>query len=149
MHEITSYNTDLNENVNMIEVTPRAMHLLNDFFKDTEKKPVRIFVKLGGCGIRSFGVALEKQKKSDEVININGHTFILDKKLWDQVKPLKIDADRIAFRISGNGIQPNSGCGTCSFMCGINGSGRCIGDCGNCQLPCAGGRRIRADNGQN
>ena len=131
----------------MIEVTERAMRLLDDFFKDTEKKPVRIFVKLGGCGIRSFGVALEKQKKSDEVINVNGYTFILDKKLWDQVKPIKIDADSIAFRISGNGIQPNSGCGTCSYMCGANGSGRCIGDCVNCKLPCSIGQKLREGNG--
>ena len=149
MHEITSYNTDLNENVNMIEITQRAMRLLNDFFKDTEKKPVRIFVKLGGCGIRSFGVALEKQKKSDETININGYTFIVDKKLWDQVKPIKIDADRIAFRISGNGIQPNSGCGACSFMCGVSGSGRCIGDCDSCKLLCANSRKIGVHNRQN
>lgn len=140
------YNTDLNENVNMIEVTERAMRLLNSFFKDTEKKPVRIFVKLGGCGIRSFGVALEKQEESDEVFKINGFTFIIDKKLWDQVKPVKIDADSIAFRISGNGIQPNSGCGTCSFMCGLSGSGRCTGDCDSCKLLCANSQKISEDN---
>ena len=145
MNEIVSYNTDLNENVNMIEITPRAMHLLDDFFRDIEKKPVRIFVKLGGCGIRSFGVALEKQKKNDETININGYTFIIAKKLWDKVKPVKIDADSIAFRISGNGIQPNSGCGTCSYMCGVNGRGRCIGDCTNCRLPCSGGKKLREE----
>lgn len=129
----------------MIEITERAIRLLNDFFKDTEKKPVRIFVKLGGCGIRSFGVALEKQKKSDEVININDFTFIIDKKLWDQVKPIKIDADSIAFRISGNGIQANNGCGACSFMCGLSGSGRCIGDCDSCKLVCANSRKIGLD----
>lgn len=147
MNEITpvDYNTDPGENVNMIKVTPRAMRLLDDFFKNTEKKPVRIFLKLGGCGIRSFGVALEKQKKSDEVFNINGFTFIVDKGLWDRFKPLKIDADRIAFRISGSGIQANSGCGTCGYMCGVNGSGRCSGDCMNCGLPCAHGRKIRAE----
>ncbi len=137
-------NTDYNRNVNMIEVTQRAMLLLNDFFKDKEINPVRIFVKLGGCGIRSFGVAVENPKKNDEVIPVNGFTFIMEKGLWDKVKPIKVDADRISLRISGNGIQPNSGCGTCSYMCGLNGTARCSGDCLNCSLPCAHGQRVRA-----
>lgn len=139
------YNTDNSKNVNMIEVTPRAILLLKDFFKDKDIKPVRIFVKLGGCGIRSFGVAVEKPKKNDEVISVNEFTFIIEKGLWDKVKPVKIDADRISFRISGNGIQPNSGCGTCSFMCGLKGTARCSGDCINCSLPCAHGQRMRGE----
>lgn len=127
----------------MIEITPRAILLLKDFFKDKEIEPVRIFVKLGGCGIRSFGVAFEKPKNNDEVFSVKGFTFIVEKELLDQLKPIKIDADSISFRISGNGIQPNSGCGTCSYMCGLNGTARCSGDCLNCCLPCAHGQRIR------
>lgn len=137
------HNTDINKNVNMIEVTPRAMVLLKDFFKDRDITPVRIFVKLGGCGIRSFGVSLEEPKKNDEVISINGITFIIEKGLWNKVKPIKVDADSISFRISGNGIQPNSGCGTCSYLCGLNGTARCSGDCTNCSFPCAHGKRAR------
>lgn len=145
MHEMSSPDngTDQEKNVNMIEVTPRAELLLNNFFKDNMKKPIRLFVKLGGCGIRSFGVALEKQRKNDEILNEKGFTFIIEKKIWDQLKPIKIDADKISLRISGAGILPNSGCGTCSFMCGVSGNGRCSGDCLNCDLPCAHGRRIR------
>ena len=140
----TGYNTDNNKNVNTLEVTPRAILLLKEFFDDKEIKPVRIFVKLGGCGIRSFGVAVEKPKKNDKVITVNGFTFILEKRLWDKVNPIKVDADKISFRISGNGIQPNSGCGTCSYMCGLNGTARCSGDCINCNLPCTHGQRVRA-----
>lgn len=47
---------------NIIEVTPRAERLLEECFKDREKSPIRLFVKIGGCGIRSFGVAIEKRK---------------------------------------------------------------------------------------
>ena len=140
------HNTDNDRNVNMIEVTHRAKLLFKDFFKNREIKPVRIFVKLGGCGIRSFGVGLEKKKPTDEVIKINQFTLIVDKKFLDLVKPIKIDADTISFRISGNGIQPNSGCGTCGYLCGFNGSGRCIGDCLKCRLPCSRGKRIKAEN---
>ena len=135
----TEHNTDYNKKVNMIKVTPRALLLLNNFFKGRDIKPVRIFVKLGGCGIRSFGIAVEKPKKNDAVISVDGFTFIIEKGLWDRVKPIKVDADSISFRISGNGIQPNSGCGTCSYMCGLNGTARCSGDCINCKHPCAHG----------
>ena len=140
----TEHNTDYNKKVNMIKVTPRAHLLLNNFFKGKDIKPVRIFVKLGGCGIRSFGIAVEKPKKNDAVISVDGFTFIIEKGLWDRVKPIKVDADSISFRISGNGIQPNSGCGTCSYMCGLNGTARCSGDCLRCSLPCAHGQRVRA-----
>ncbi len=140
----TEDNTDYHKNVNRFDVTPRAILLLKDFFRDKEIKPVRIFVKLGGCGIRSFGVAVEKPEKNDKVIPVNGFTFIIDKRLWDKVKPVKIDADKISFRISGNGIQPNSGCGACGFMCGLSGTARCSGNCINCRLPCAHGQRVRA-----
>jgi Fe-S cluster assembly iron-binding protein IscA len=151
VNEMTSvnYNTDPNENANMIEVTSRAINLLKDFFKDSQIKPVRIFVKLGGCGIRSFGVALEEPKKQDVVIKVHDFTFIIDKCVWNQVKPIKIDADSIAFRISGKGIQAVSGCGTCGYMCGVNGSGRCTGDCLNCRLPCTRGKRLRAEKRKN
>ena len=141
----TDHNTDIDKNVNMIELTSRAMLLLEDYFKDKNINPVRIFVKLGGCGIRSFNIALEKPKKNDVVISVNGFTFIIEKGLWDKVKPIKVDADSISFRISGNGIQPNSGCGTCSYMCGLNGTARCSGDCINCTLPCAHGKRVRSE----
>ncbi len=40
---------------------------------------------------------------------VEGFTFIIDKELWKDVRPLKVDADSISFRISGNGIEPNTG----------------------------------------
>jgi Fe-S cluster assembly iron-binding protein IscA len=139
----TEHNTDIIKNVNTIEVTPKAIRLLKDFFKGKDIKPIRIFVKLGGCGIRSFGVAVEKRKKNDEVFSVNGFTFIIEKGIWEKVKPIQVDADSIFFRISGSGIQPNNGCGTCSYMCGLNGTSRCSGDCVNCSLPCSHGQRVR------
>ncbi|NLD38135.1 MAG: hypothetical protein GX654_14815 [Desulfatiglans sp.] len=121
----------------MIDITPRAILLLKDFFKNRKPGHVRILITLGGCGIRTFGVALEKPGKNDEVFTVEGFTFIIDKELWKDVRPLKVDADSISFRISGNGIEPNSGCGSCGLMCGLNGSRRCSGDCKNCTHPCS------------
>jgi Fe-S cluster assembly iron-binding protein IscA len=142
---IAEENRSCTSDLTMLEVTPRALRLLDSFFTDKAISPVRLFVKLGGCGIRSFGVALERPQKKDKIVSRDGYTFVIQKTLWDNVKPIRIDADRVSFRITGTGIQPNTGCGICGYACGLNGSSRCSGDCLACRLPCAHGHRARAD----
>lgn len=128
----------------MIDVTPRATLLMQKQFKDKAKQPLRLFVKLGACGIRSFGVSLEAPTASDRVFDIDGFEYVINKRLLKKVAPIKVDADMVGFRISGSGVHPPSGCGSCGYMCGANGGGRCSGDCVNCKLPCSHGRRVRA-----
>ncbi len=65
----------------MIEVTPKATQLMTNYFKNHKTEPVRIFVKMGGCGMRSLGVALESVEKSDDVFEIDGFTYIVDRRL--------------------------------------------------------------------
>lgn len=127
----------------MIEVTQRAIKLMAKLFKDKPKQPIRLFVKLGACGIRSFGVATETPTKADVLFEVEGYEFFISKRLLKNVAPLKVDADSVGFRISGSGVYPPSGCGSCGFMCGATGSGRCSGDCLTCKLPCSHGRRVR------
>ncbi len=128
----------------MLEVTPRAAKVVADYFKDREKSPIRIFVRLGGCGIRTFGVALEEAKKSDAVFEIGGFQYIINKKLLQMVQPILFDSDGIGFRLSGSGIAPPHGCGNCGNMCGVRGGRRCPGDCATCEYKCGHGRRLRA-----
>lgn len=127
----------------MIEVTQRAITLLGKLFKDKPKQPIHLFVKLGACGIRSFGVGLETPTKADVLLEVAGYEFFISKRLLKNVAPVKVDADLVGFRISGSGVYPPSGCGSCGFMCGATGAGRCSGDCLNCKLPCSHGRRVR------
>jgi Fe-S cluster assembly iron-binding protein IscA len=127
----------------MIEVTPRAIKLMAKLFKDKPKQPIHLFVKLGACGIRSFGVGLETPGKTDVILEVDGYEFFISKRLLKKVAPIKVDADLVGFRISGSGVYPPSGCGSCGFMCGASGSGRCSGDCLTCKLPCSHGRRVR------
>lgn len=125
----------------MIEVTPRATKLVDEYFREKKKKrPIRLFVKLGGCGIRSFGIALEKPKENDAVFTIDGFDYIIDKKLLEKVQPVKVDSDGFGFRISGSGVAPQHGCGNCGFVCG-DGT-RCSGDCVNCTHKCGHGIRM-------
>ena len=127
----------------MFEVTPRATRLITDHFKDREKSPIRVFVRIGGCGIRRFGVALEKPRNSDRIFNIDGTIFVINRKLYDMVRPIRMDADGIGFLISGSGIAPTGGCGVCGGMCGLHGASRCPADCARCPYQCAHGQRLK------
>jgi iron-sulfur cluster assembly protein len=132
---------DRAKNDGMLVVTPRASQLMRELFKERKKRALRIFVKLGGCGIRSFGVAPERPGESDHVFEIDGFRYIVDKGLLERVRPIKVDSDGFGFRISGSGISPHHGCGNCGFMCGDG--NRCSGDCATCSFHCSHGRRLR------
>ena len=125
----------------MITVTPRAVELLNDHLEDRERQTIRLFVRLGGCGIRTFGIALEPPRASDRVFQIDGFTFVINKNLYNLVQPITVDADGIGFRMSGCGVAPPHGCGNCGNMCGVRGGNRCPGDCKTCQFQCGHGKQ--------
>jgi iron-sulfur cluster assembly protein len=125
----------------MIEVTPKATKLVTGYFKDKPKKPIRIFVKIGGCGMRSLGVVLEETTEADELFHIEGFSYVIDRKLLKKIQPVKVDSDGICFRLSGNGLYPPTGCGACPYMCGANGGKRCSGVCATCEDPCPMGQR--------
>jgi iron-sulfur cluster assembly protein len=126
----------------MLEVTERAARLVAEYFKDKKRQPIRIFVRLGGCGIRTFGVALEEPKASDKIFEIKGQTYIINQKLLQLVQPIRFDSDGIGFRVSGSGVAPPHGCGNCGNMCGVRGGNRCPGDCATCKIQCGHGRRL-------
>lgn len=128
----------------MIEVTPRATDLVTKTFKTQHPSPIRIFVKMGGCGIRSLGVSLEKPTEADDIFNIAGHTYIIDRKLLKKIAPVKMDADGICFQLSGRGLYPPTGCGSCPYLCGAKGGKQCSGVCANCPDPCPTGLRHKA-----
>ncbi len=126
----------------MLKVSPKATKTMVAFFKDKKKQPIRIFMKMGGCGIRSFGIALENMLPADQSFEIDTFTYIIDRRLLKQYAPLSIDSDGLSFRISGNGIHPPIGCGTCGYGCGSRGGNRCTGVCKTCENPCPTGKRI-------
>jgi uncharacterized protein YneR len=128
----------------MIKVTAEATQAMADYFQGKEKLPVRIFLKIGGCGMRSFGVAVEEPQSSDQMFEVDGYTYIIESRLLKQYGPIKINSDGFSFRISGNGIHPPVGCGTCGYGCGSRGGSRCTGVCFSCKTPCPTGQRIRS-----
>jgi len=62
-------------------------------------------------------MALDEPKDNDEIVKSNGITYLVDKQLLDQVKPITIDFVESGwgsgFSIS-SGLKKAESCGTCS-----------------------------------
>ncbi|OEU50225.1 MAG: hypothetical protein BA866_02385 [Desulfobulbaceae bacterium S5133MH15] len=130
--------------LSLITVTPKATRAMVEHLQGEKKSTVRIFLKMGGCGMRSFGIVLEDTLPSDKIFEIAGVTYIIDRLLLKKFGPIRIDSDGFSFRLSGKGIHPPLGCGTCGYGCGTRGGTPCSGVCATCENPCPTGQRIRA-----
>ena len=66
-------------------------------------------------------MALDESRDGDEIFNQNGLTFMIEKALLEDVKPIKVDFVETP-RGSGYAIQSNlqkaDGCGGCGGECG-------------------------------
>jgi uncharacterized protein YneR len=128
----------------MIEITLAADQLLKEYLQNKKIQSIRLSLSIGGCGIRFFSVAVDKPRESDAQLTVNGHVFIIEDDLLYEYGPIKIDSDIFSFRISGGGIHPPNGCGTCPFGCSIRTKISCDGDCLSCKTPCISGQRTLA-----
>lgn len=76
----------------MLEVTDKATEMVKDFFKTRDKvEPLRIFVAGMGCSGPQLGMALDEATENDESFDVGGHTFLVEKKLLDEAKPIRVD----------------------------------------------------------
>jgi hypothetical protein len=59
-------------------------------------------------------MALDEPRESDQVFNVNGFQFIMEKDFYEKAKPVKVDYLGYGFRISSS-IQfaPGGGCSGC------------------------------------
>ena len=58
-------------------------------------------------------MALDEPKDSDEVYEIEGFKYIVDKDFMEKAKPVKIDFTSYGFKLSSN-IEFDSSCSSCS-----------------------------------
>jgi len=128
----------------MLKVTPKAALAIRECLQGKDSLSIRIFLTIGGCGMQSFGINLEARLPADAVFERDGLTYVVEQRIVKQYGPIVIDSDGIAFRLSGKGISPPTGCGTCAFQCGIRGGSRCTGVCTSCEAPCPTGLKIRS-----
>ena len=76
----------------MLTVTEQAQGAFKDYFsKQNVNSPIRIFLSQGGWSGPSLALALDESKETDNVFEINGLTYVVDKSLEEQAKEIKVD----------------------------------------------------------
>lgn len=59
-------------------------------------------------------MALDEPRDTDNVFNVNGFQFIIDKEFYEKAKPVTVDFMGYGFRISSSlTFSAGSGCGGC------------------------------------
>jgi iron-sulfur cluster assembly protein len=107
----------------MLKVTEKATEKISGFLKDRGDEPsyVRIFLSEGGCcSGPSLGMALDEPSVNDEVIKDNDITYLIEKGLFEEIKPINIDFIESSM---GSGFSITSklsmghSCGSCGGSC--------------------------------
>jgi len=102
----------------MLTVTDKASEVIKDFLKDKKTgAAIRVFLNMG-CSGPSLGMGLdETNTEADEVISAGGTTFVIEKELLSQVKPINIDfittPQGSGFKLTSS-LPEGGGCGSCS-----------------------------------
>jgi Fe-S cluster assembly iron-binding protein IscA len=96
----------------MFEVTDKADEMIREFQKDKDEiPPIRLKLFPSSCGKPTLQMALDEPQENDETFHERGLTFLIDKELFEQVRPVKIDYVRTAsgdgdgFSISANLVK--------------------------------------------
>ncbi len=104
----------------MLEITKSATDKIAEYLKDREvTPPIRIFLNAGGCGGPSIDMALDEPRDTDNVFEIDGFKFIVDKEFMKEAEPIKVDFTGFGFQIDC-ALEFEEGCSGCptSSACG-------------------------------
>jgi iron-sulfur cluster assembly protein len=103
----------------MLKVTKSAIDKIAEYFKGKEVSPIRIFLNSGGCGGPSTAMALDELKDTDDVFDIDGFQFVVDKEFLKDAEPITVDFAHLGFQIDC-AIEFEEGCSGCgtSSACG-------------------------------
>ena len=96
----------------MLEVTKSATYEIAEYFKDKERKPIRIFLLAGGCGFPSPVMDVDEIKNTDDVFDIDGFQFVVDKDFLKEAEPIKVDYTRFGFQFDCS-LEFEEGCPAC------------------------------------
>ena len=103
----------------MIEVTKKANEMIKGYLKGKEEiSSLRIILMEGGWSGSSLGLALDELHDKDETFENDEITYVINKELFDQVKPIKIEHVNTPMGpqifISSSMKKNNSCCESCS-----------------------------------
>jgi iron-sulfur cluster assembly accessory protein len=99
---------------NMFEVSEKASEMIKEFLKSQEEPhTIRIHVH-AGCGGPALGMALDDSQESDLKFTEKGIDFVIEKELYEDVKPIHVDfietATGSGFKLTSN-LPVGEGCG--------------------------------------
>lgn len=107
-----------------IELSESAKKELDAFFEDKEKGTIRIFLAPGGCSGPRLALAMDEAGEDDNVQEVDGYKFCINKKLAEEVGGVKIELDEVGFDVVPEKPLPQpaggSACGGCCGGCGGN-----------------------------
>ena len=108
-----------NEEDCMLEITATATEQISEFFKGKDVSPIRIFLNEGGWGGPSLAMALDEPKDADNVYDIEGFKYVVNKDFMEKAKPIKVDYIDIGFKVTSELIAEAgcNGCGTADTGC--------------------------------
>ena len=111
----------------MFEVSEEASEKIKQFLKGREGlQSIRILMTEGGWKGPYLVMALDDQKDTDEIFTERGVTFLVEKSLFERVKPISIDYTHSTL---GSGYTLKS-----ELMKGMKGVGvGCHEICNSCQ----------------
>lgn len=76
----------------MFVVTEKAIEMIREFQKDKDDiPPIRLKLFPSSCGPATLQMTLDVHQANDETFHDGGLTFLIDKQLFEQVQPIKID----------------------------------------------------------
>lgn len=106
----------------MVSLSDKARAELDNYFADKEKAPIRVFLNKGGCCGAALTLALDEAKDDDEVYDLNGYTFVVEKDLALLAGPIAVDMTDYGFTVTSDlklegGSCSSSSCGGCSGSC--------------------------------
>ncbi len=59
-------------------------------------------------------MALDESKENDEIFEVGGHKYIIEKELLEKATPIIVDFTEMGFKIDANLDVGESACGGCS-----------------------------------
>ncbi|MFO7717938.1 MAG: IscA/HesB family protein [Thermodesulfobacteriota bacterium] len=101
----------------MVELTPEAKTQLDRHFEGQDNLPsIRVYMA-SGCSGPGLALGLDEKQETDDLFDVQGYSFVVDKSLVIAASPITIDAAQYGFSVSSNletTAGGGSGCGGCS-----------------------------------
>ncbi|MGE4537224.1 MAG: IscA/HesB family protein [Desulfovibrio sp.] len=112
----------------MVSLTDTARAELDNYFADKQKSPIRVYLNKGSCCGPSLTLALDEARENDDVFDLNGYTFVVEKELMALAAPITVDMTDYGFAVSSSLQLGGGSCGSGGGSCG---GGSC-GSGGSC-----------------